>query len=118
MIGFQLVQLRQIFPYIEQFLYESMLIFSIPKIFAWSNFLYGAKNLNNQNAVVRHQGSTAFANDVGMRHFLCVTHIRNVVHDVIGILLERVIGGTVEGRTAPIIIHTQTTAYVQEFDLE
>src|SRR4051812_34538551 len=53
-----------------------------------------------------------------MRHFLGVTDIGNVIDDIVGVFLEGVIGRTIEGGPAAVVIDTQTTPHIEEFDLE
>ena len=65
---------------------------------------------------MRHYSPAAFADDVRMRHFFGVTNIGDIVNDVVGVFLEGVIGGAVECGPAAVVIHTQTSADIQELD--
>src|SRR6266699_1014549 len=53
-----------------------------------------------------------------MRHFLSVADVGDVIHDVVSVLLEGVVGGADESRAAAVVIHAQPAADVQKFDLE
>ncbi len=65
---------------------------------------------------MRDDGAAAFADDVRMRHLLRVADVGDVIDDVVGVFLERVIGGAVEGRAAAVVIHAQPAADIHVFD--
>src|SRR5947209_6784677 len=95
-----------------------MLILTVLKILAGTNFLDGAEDLDDQNAMVRDHCATALADDVRMADLLGVADISHIINDVVGVFLEGVIGRTVEGGAAAIIVHAQAAADIYEFDLE
>src|SRR5437899_9137031 len=95
-----------------------MLVFAILKVIAASDFCDGSEHLHDQHTVMRNHRAATFTDDIGMRHLLRVAHISDVINDVVGVLLQRVIGGAVEGGTAAVIIHSQTAADIQKFDRE
>ena len=68
--------------------------------------------------MVRNNGATALADDPRVRHVLGVADIANVIDDVIGVFLKGVVGRAVEGRSAAIVIDTQTAADVHVFNRE
>ena len=61
-------------------------------------------------------GPPAFADDLRMRHLFLITNLPDVKNDVVGVLLQGVIGRTVKGRPASIVIDTQTAADIQRLD--
>jgi len=68
--------------------------------------------------VVGDDRSAALADDVRVRNLLGVADVRNVIDDVVGVFLERVVGGAVKRRPAAVIIHPQAAADVQILDVE
>src|ERR1051326_1552116 len=86
--------------------------------FAGAHFLDGAKDFHNQDAMIGDDSAAAFADDIRVRDILGVADIGHVINDVIGIFLERVVGGTVEGGSAAIVIHAQAPTHVYEFNPE
>ena len=78
----------------------------------------GAEHLDDQHAVVGDDGPAALADDVRVRHLLRVADVGDVINDVVGVFLQRVVGRTVEGRPAAVVIHAQPAAHVEVFDGE
>src|SRR5437899_5976813 len=95
-----------------------MLALAVLKILAGTNFFDRAENLHDQNAMMRDHGAAALADEVRMANLLGVADIGDIINDVIGVFLERIIGRTVEGGAAAIIVHAQAAAHINEFDLE
>ena len=60
--------------------------------------------------MMRDQSAATFADDVRMGYFLLVADVADVLNDVGGVFLQRVVSGTVEIRTAAIVIHAATAA--------
>ena len=117
-IGLQLVQLRQVLPDVEQLLHQRVLVLAVFGTFAGPDFLDRAEHLDDQHAVVGDDGAAAFADDVRVRHLLGVADVGDVIDDVVGVFLQRVIGRAVEGRPAAVVIHAQAAADVEVFDRE
>ena len=117
-VGFKLVQLAEVLFNIEQFLDQRVFVFGISEIHVGPDFGDGAEHLHDQNAVVRDEGAPAFADDVRVRHFLRVADVANVINDVVGVFLQRVVGRTVEGGSAAVVIDTEATPDVDVFDRE
>ena len=57
--------------------------------------------------MMRDNRAAALAHDRGMGDPFGVAHFHNVVDDVVAVLLQRVVGGTVEARARAIIIHPE-----------
>jgi hypothetical protein len=117
-IGLQLVELGKIFADVEQLLHERMLGVAVFQKIAGTDFLNRAKHFHDQHAVVGDDGAAAFADDVRVRHLLGVADIGDVINDVVGVFLQRVIGGTVERGAAAVVIHAQAAADVEKFNGE
>src|ERR1022692_4190165 len=117
-IRLQLVQLLQIIADVDQFLHQRRIGLSAFGAFGQPAFFDCAEHLHNQHAVMGDNCPTALADDVGVRHLLRVADIGDVINDVIGVFLERVIGGAVEGGPAAVVIHAQAAADVEVFDLK
>jgi hypothetical protein len=83
-----------------------------------ADFFDGAQRLHQQDAVMGDNGPPAFADDLRMRHLLLVANLADVKNDVVGVFLQRVIGRTVKGRPAAVVIHAQTAADIQRLDGE
>ena len=65
-----------------------------------------------------HQRTARLADDVRMRNPLRVADIGNVIDDVVGVLLKRVIGRTVEGAAGSVVVHAQTATDIHELNGE
>ncbi len=70
------------------------------------------QHIEQQGTVVRDDRTPAFGNDVGMRHPRIVTDRLDVIHDVVAVLLQRVIdaGGEIGLRT--VVVDSQTAAHI------
>ena len=86
--------------------------------FAGADFFNRAEHFHNQHAVVRDDGAAAFADDVRVRHLLRAANVADIIDDVVGVFLQRVVGGAVERRPAAVVIHPQPAADIEVFDLE
>ena len=69
-----------------------MLVFAIGQGIARPDLFDRPKDFDDQDAVVGDDRAAALADQVGMRHFLGVTDIGNVVHNIIRVFLQGVIG--------------------------
>ena len=65
-----------------------------------------------------HEGATAFADDVRVRHLLRVANVADVINHVVGVFLQGVIGRAVERGPAAVVIDTEAAADVDVFDRE
>ena len=74
-----------------------------------------AQNVEHQHAVIRGDGAPAFGNDGGMRHFGFVAHVLDVIDDVVGVFLQRVIDARFEIGLRAVVIDAQAAADVQIF---
>ena len=63
-----------------------------------------AENVKHQHAMIRGNGASALGHDDRMFHIRFVAHILDVVHDVVRILLQRVIHARFENRPAITIV--------------
>ena len=95
-----------------------MLVVAEFQKFAGPDFFNRAEHLDNQHAVMRDDGAAAFADDVRVRHFFRVAHVGDVINDVVGVFLQRVIRRAVERRPAAVVIHAQPAADVEIFNRE
>src|SRR2546421_11807592 len=95
-----------------------MLVIAVLEIFAGTDFFNRTEYFEDQNAMMGDDGAATFADDVRMPHFFGVTDIGDIINYVVGIFLERIIGGTVEGGAAAIVIDAQAAADIYELDLE
>ncbi len=57
-----------------------------------------AQHVEDQHAVVGRHGAPAFRDDGRMGHARLVAHRLDVIHDVVGVFLQRVIHGRLEVR--------------------
>ncbi len=117
-IRLQLVQLKQVITDVDQLLHQRGIGLSAFGAFGQPAFFDRAENLHNQHAVMGDNCAATLADDVRVRHFLGVADIGDVINDVVGIFLEGVVGGAVEGGPAAIVIHAQTAADVEVFDVK
>ena len=74
-----------------------------------------AQHAEDQHAVIGGDGSAAFREDRGMRHFGFIAHGLQVIHDVVGIFLQRVIHARFEVRLGTVVVDAQTAADVEVF---
>src|SRR5438046_9617128 len=77
-----------------------------------------AKDLHNQDAVMRNNGPATLAYAIRMRYLLRIAHIRDVINDVLRIFLEGVVCGTVKRGTAPVIVYSQPDPDIDGLHLE
>ena len=63
--------------------------------------------------MVRHHGASALRHDRRVRHAGIVTHRLDVIDDVVGVFLERVVHARFEVRLRAVVVHAQAAADVQ-----
>ena len=97
---------------------SGVLVVAVFEIVERADFFDGAEDLDHQHAVMGDDGAAAFADDVRVRDLLGVADIADVINDVVGVFLEGVIGGAVEGRAAAVVIHAESAADVDVLDGE
>ena len=68
-----------------------MLGVSVFQKFAGPDFFNGAKHFNQQHAMMRYNGTSALADDIGVWHLLGVANVSNVIDHIVSILLQGVI---------------------------
>ncbi len=100
-VGLQLVELGQVLADVEQLPHQRVLDLAVLEHLPGRDFFNGAKDLDDQHAVMRHHRPSALADDVRMRHLLGVADIGDVIDDVIGVFLEGVVGRAVKGGPLP-----------------
>ena len=116
MTGLKLVQLVQIFFDVQQLAHQRMLAVAVLKKIAGPDLFNRSEHFHDQHAVMRDDGAAAFTDDVRVRHLLRVADVGDVINDVVGVFLKRVIGGAVESRTAAVVIHPQAAAHIHVLD--
>src|SRR6202000_1722405 len=102
---------------VEQFADDGVFIVAVFQVFARTRLFDAAKNLNDEHAVMRHDGSPAFTDDVRVGDVFGVANVGYVKNDVVLVFLQRVIGGGIESATRAVVIHAQTAANVEELDV-
>ena len=117
-IRFKLVQLGEVLLDVEQLAHDGLLVVTVGEVDVWMRLADRAKDFHHEHTVMRDDGASALADDVGVRNFLLIANIRDVINDVVRIFLERVIRRAVERRPAAVVIHAQPAAHVQKFDVE
>ena len=95
-ISLQFIELRQVFPDIQQFLHQRVLVFLILQGITGPDFFDRAKDFHDQDAVMGDDRAAALTDQVRMRHFLGIANVGHVIHNVIRIFLQGVICRTVE----------------------
>src|ERR1043166_6708341 len=63
-------------------------------------------------------GASALADDVRVRHLLCVANVSDIINDVVGIFLERVVRRAVKGRQTAVVIDAQSSTDVDILNCE
>ena len=85
---------------------------------AGANFFNRAEHLDDQHAMVRDDGASAFADNFRVGHLLGIADVGNVIDDVVGVFLERIIGRTFERRPAADVIDAQAAADIEILNRE
>jgi hypothetical protein len=75
-------------------------------------------HLDQQQRVVRRQGAARFADDVRHRDLVLTTCLGERVHDVIRVLLQRVVDACVGRRVRAVVVDAEPTADVHVRDVE
>ncbi len=75
-----------------------------------------AEHVEDQHAVVRGDGAAAFRDDRRMLHADFVAHLLDVIDDVVGVFLQRVVHRRFEVRLRTVVIHAETAADVHELE--
>src|SRR5579872_1020963 len=75
-----------------------------------------AQNVKNQNAVVGRDGAAAFGNDGRVWDVGFLAHVLNVVNDVVGIFLQRVVDAGLEVGLRTVVVDSQASADIQIFE--
>ncbi len=65
--------------------------------------------------MIGRDGAPAFGNDGGVRHFGFVAHVLDVIDDVVGVFLQRVIDAGFEIGLRAVVIDAQPAAHIQVF---
>src|SRR5437763_6654728 len=63
-------------------------------------------------------GPSALADDVRVRHLLRVANVSDIINDVVGIFLKRVVSRAVKGRPAAVVIDAQSSTDVDILNCE
>ena len=71
-----------------------------------------AEHVEHQHAVIGDDGAAAFGHDGRMRHAGFVADALDVVDDVVGVLLERVVHARFEVGLRAVVVHAQAAADV------
>ena len=114
----ELVETGKVSADVAQFAHERMFVFPALSLLVGANFFDRAEDLDHEHAVMGDDGAAAFADDIRVRHLLRVAHVRDVINDVVGVFLQRVIDRAVERAPAPVVIHSQAAADIHELDLK
>ena len=80
-------------------------------------FLDRAERFHHQNRVMRDDGAAAFAHDLRMRDPFRIAHVHDVLHDVVRVFLQRIIGGAIELAARTIVIDAQSAADIEITEL-
>ena len=70
---------------------ERMFVVAEFQKFTGPDFFNRSKHLNDQHAVMRDDGASAFADDVRVRHIFGVANVGDVIDHVVRVFLKRVI---------------------------
>ncbi len=70
------------------------------------------EDVEDQHAVVRHHGASALRDDGRVAHARLVAYRLNVIDDVVGVLLERVVHARFEVRLRAVVVHSKPAADV------
>ena len=71
-----------------------------------------AEDVEDQHAMISRDGAAAFGNDDGMRHLCFVADVLNMMHDVVGVLLQGVIDARLEVGLRAVVIDAEAAADV------
>ena len=72
-----------------------------------------AQDVEHQHAVIGGDGAAAFGHDGRMRHFGFVADILDVIDDVVGVLLQRVVDARFEIGLRAVVVDAQAAADIQ-----
>ena len=75
-----------------------------------------AQDAKDQHAVIGDHGASAFGNDFRMGHLDFIAHALNVIDDVVGVFLERVICAGFAFGLGSVVVDAQPSADVQDFE--
>jgi hypothetical protein len=75
-----------------------------------------AEHVEHEHAVVRHDGAAALGHDRRVFDARVVAHRLDVIDDVVGVLLERVVHARLEVGLRPVVVHAQAAAHVDELE--
>jgi hypothetical protein len=69
--------------------------------------------LKHQHAVIGGDGPPALGNNGGMRHADFVAHALDVIDDIVGVLLQRIVDAGFEVGLGAVIVDAQPAAHIQ-----
>ena len=79
----------------------------------------GFEHLEDEYGVVGGEGTSALGDDVGVRNVVLVGCLDERVNDVVDVFLHTVVDGAFGvGRTGAVVVDTETTAAVDELNIE
>jgi hypothetical protein len=117
-VGFEFIEFGEVTAHIAEFTDDGVFLFCGEAFEFGAEFLDGAEDFDEEDAMVGDDSAAAFANDGGVGYAFGVADFGGIVDDVVGVFLEGVISGAIEGGAASIVIDGEATADVEELDGE
>ena len=77
-----------------------------------------AEDIDDEHGMVRDDGAAAFADERGVRDFLLVADVGDVIDHVARVFAERVVRAAVVGGTAAVVIDAEPAAHVEVLEPE
>ena len=99
--------------HVQNFGHEFVVLFARFDLELWRSFLDGTKCFDDQHGMMRDSCPPAFTYNCRMRHPFRIAHVHDVPDHIIGVFLERIVGGAVEIAARPIVINAEPAADVE-----